>query len=232
MERRFDAMIFDMDGLMIDTERVYWAMNRELASRRGKTVSAETLRKMMGRGAMDSMRIYVTETGIPEDPAVLLAMRETMVLERFREGVRPMPGLREILDAFRGRLKLGIATSAPRKFVEVILPQLGIETWFDVVQTGETVGKGKPDPEIYLAAMSKLGVRSERCVVLEDSRLGAMAGKNAGAYLIAVPDDLMSGEDFSFADFRAGSLDEAREHVEGLLEGEVGMEGEAMKDER
>ena len=217
MERRFDAMIFDMDGLMIDTERVYWEMSHELASRWGKIVSIQTLMKMMGRGAMDSMRIFVTETGIPEDPAVVLAMREEMVLERFREGITPMPGLREILAAFRGQLKLGIATSAPRKFVDVILPQLGIETWFDVVQTGDTVTRGKPDPEIYLAALAKLGVRPERCVVLEDSKFGAMAGKNSGAYVIAVPDDLMSGDDFSFADFRAKSLDEAREHIEGIM---------------
>ncbi len=217
MNQRFDAIIFDMDGLMIDTERVYWEMNQELALRWGKTVAVATMRKMMGRGAMDSMRIYVADTGIPEDPAVLLEMRETMVLERFREGVTTMPGLREILSAFRGRFKLGIATSAPRKFVDVILPQLGIETWFDVIQTGDMVTKGKPDPEIYLAAISKLAVKPERSIVLEDSKLGAMAGKSAGAYVIAIPDDLMSGEDFSFADFQAKSLDEAREHITSMM---------------
>ncbi|MFI5377775.1 MAG: HAD family hydrolase [Tepidisphaerales bacterium] len=217
MARKPEALIFDMDGLMIDTERVYWEMNRQLAARWGKTVQESTLRKMMGRGAMDSMTLYVNETGIPETPAALLAIREGLVLERFRQGVAPMPGLHEILNAFLGKLQLAIATSAPRKFVDVILPQLGIETLFDVVQTGETVARGKPDPEIYLAAMSKLGVRPERSIVLEDSHSGALSGKNAGAYVIAVTDELAAGEDFSFADFRARSLDEARAHITEVL---------------
>ena len=210
------AILFDMDGLMVDTEPLYWEVARELAGRFGRRVSDETLRRMMGRSRHESMCIFVESCDIGASPDELLTLREQMMIQRFRRGVEPMTHLREILMQFHGRLKLGIATSSPRKFVDVLLPALGVEPFFEAVQTGDEIINGKPDPEIYLKTMSRLQVAPRETIVLEDSRAGALAGKRSGAYVIAVPSPLTESEDFSFADHRARNLTEAAAHIEML----------------
>src|SRR3954469_21373202 len=103
------AIVFDMDGLMIDTEHLYWDVGRAIAREFGKTVSDEVLRRTMGRDRLESCRILVEGSGIPLSPEEMMHRREAMMLEKFKGGSEPMPGFREILDRFRGRLKLGVA---------------------------------------------------------------------------------------------------------------------------
>jgi HAD superfamily hydrolase (TIGR01509 family) len=217
------AILFDMDGLMVDTEPLYWEVARELAAAHGTTCSDATLRLMMGRSRTESMQIFARECGITgASPETLLAEREPKMVERYARGVTPMAGLREILDRFHGRLRMAVVTSSPRKFADVLLPALGIEQYFDVIQTGDTVARGKPDPEIYLTAIAKLAasigtLTAAQCLVLEDSRAGALAGKAAGCRVIAVPSHLTASEDFSFADARADDLHTAARLIEALV---------------
>ena len=214
----FQAIIFDMDGLMIDTEPMYWEVGRKIAQKYGRDCPDGVFRKMMGRERLESMRIFARECGITQTtPEDLLAQREVAMVKRFAQGVNPMPGLREILEEFRGRLKLAVATSSPKKFTDVLLPVLGLEKNFQVIQSADDITHGKPDPEIYLKAASRLGVSSADCIVLEDSPAGALAGHRSGAYVIAVPSPLTSGEDFSFAPQRVSNLHEAAEKIERLL---------------
>jgi HAD superfamily hydrolase (TIGR01509 family) len=212
------ALIFDMDGLTIDTEPLYWAVGRELAREHGKTVSDETLRKMMGRDRLASSRIFAEETGVPLTAEDVMVQREQKMLDRFRRGgIEPMPGLRQILDRFKGKLRLGVATSSPRVLVEAALPAIGVEKFFDAMTAGDEITHGKPDPQIYLKTMSKLGVQPAETVVLEDAPAGATAGKRAGAYVIAVPSPLTAQEDFSqVADMRVSDLLAAAEAIETM----------------
>jgi HAD superfamily hydrolase (TIGR01509 family) len=215
----FRALIFDMDGLMVDTEPLYWEVARQLARNCGKEVSDETLRKMMGRSRMESMRIFADACGIdsrtPED---LLVEREKLMLQRYGRGVEPMPGLREILHQFRGRLRFAVATSSPKKFTDVLLPAMGVANEFEVVQTGDEIEQGKPHPEIYLKCMTRLGVAGNECIVLEDSKAGATSGKRAGATVIAVPSHLTAVEDFSeVADVRVSNLFAAATAIEKIM---------------
>ena len=211
------AIIFDMDGLMIDSESVYWAAGREVAKRFGKVVQDQTLGRMMGRKPVESMRVFKEELGLGDSPENLLEMRDSMVLQTLRgAGVPAMPGLYETLDALRPRYKLAVATSAPRAYVDLIFEKLVLAGRFDVIQTSDDVVHGKPDPEIYLKAMNRLGVPPARCVVLEDSSNGALAGKRAGAYVIAVPSPYTKEQDFSFVDFVARDLRDACGHIEGM----------------
>jgi len=212
------ALIFDMDGLMVDTEPIYWDVTRALARQFGATVADATLRRMMGRGGLEAMGIFASACGLAAaSPAGLLAQREALMIARYAAGVEALPGLRQIVDRFCGRLRLAVATSSPRKFTDVLLPSLGVADLFDVVQTGDDVQHGKPAPEIYLKCMERLGVAPADCAVLEDSTAGALAGKRAGAYVIAVPTHLTASEDFSFADARAADLLAAAGHLEGLV---------------
>ena len=210
---QISAVIFDMDGLMIDSERVYWSAGREVARRRGKTVLDATLGRMMGRSPVDSMTVFATETGIAEPPELLLAERDARVYEILQEGATPMPGLFEALTRLHGNYRLAIATSARRPFVDVIDARVKFVRYFDAVQTSENVVQGKPHPEIYLKAMSQLGLAPEACVVLEDSSNGARAGKSSGAYTIAVPSEHTRDQDFTFVDFVASDLIDAVKRI-------------------
>src|SRR5438309_4819547 len=115
------AIVFDMDGLMIDSEKIYWAVGRQIAREFGKEVKDETLGRMMGRSPLDSVILFTKETGIDMDPKALHEMREARVLAALKAGVDPMPGLMEVLERFKPRFKLGIATSAARYMVDVSL---------------------------------------------------------------------------------------------------------------
>ena len=203
---------------MVDTEPIYWEVTRELAKKYGTTVADSTLRRMMGRSAVDAIRSFAGECGITAaSPAGLLIEREQMMIARYAAGVEALPGLRQIIDRFCDGLRLAVATSSPRKFTDVLLPALGVADVFEVVQTGDDVTHGKPAPEIYLKCMGRLGVAPDQCAVLEDSPAGALAGKQAGAYVIAVPTHLTAGEDFSFADAQAANLVEAAYLLERLV---------------
>ena len=213
---KFRAVLFDMDGLMIDSESVYWAAGRRIAAGYGKTVKDETLGRMMGRAPLESVRLFAEELGLTESPQALLETREAMVTETLRRGVPVMPGLREFLQEFRPLYRSAVATSAPRRMADIILDGLDLRRWFDVIQTSDDIAKGKPDPEIYLKAMARVGVTPGESVVLEDSSNGALAGKRAGAYVIAVPSQYTRQQDFSFVDFRATDLADAANHLRGL----------------
>jgi HAD superfamily hydrolase (TIGR01509 family) len=172
-----------------------------------------TLGRMMGRKPIESMQVFATEVGLAADPAELLAERDSMVFEQLQQSVTPMPGLMEVLPELKPHFKLAICTSAIRTFVDVIVRKLGIGQYFDAIQTSDDVVNGKPDPEIYLKAMARLGVPADECVVLEDSSNGALAGKRAGAYTIAVPSQYTRGQDFRFVDYVATDLADAAVHV-------------------
>jgi HAD superfamily hydrolase (TIGR01509 family) len=214
----YDALIFDMDGLMIDSERLYWEVEKGIARRFGKEVGEETLWKMMGRRPIEGMRIFVQDLGLPLSSERVLEMRDELMRENYRNESEPMPGLMQILDTFYGRLKLAVCTGAQKEFMEIVIDRLKIRNRFDVLQASDGIKKGKPDPEIYLAACGKLDVAPHQGVVLEDSANGCLAGKRAGCYTIAVPSDYSRGQDFSCADFIAADLFAAARHISSLLD--------------
>jgi HAD superfamily hydrolase (TIGR01509 family) len=214
--RDFAAVIFDMDGLMIDSESAYWAAGRKLAESYGKKVSDQTLGRMMGRKPIESMQVFANELGLDVSPQALLHARDSSVFATLQQSVTPMPGLLEALQMLRSRFKLAIATSAIRRFVDVVIEHLALHGYFDLIQTSDDVAHGKPDPEIYLKAMAKLKIEPARCAVFEDSSNGALAGKRSGAYTVAVPSIYTREQDFSFVDFTAHDLLDAAGHILAL----------------
>jgi len=210
------AVIFDMDGLMIDSEKVYFEAGRIIAREFGKEVSDQTLGRMMGRKPLESVALFAKELEIDEPAENLLKRREAKVMGVLEQGVDKMPGLDFILETLAPTRPLAIATSAPKYIVDVVMRKLDVRRYFKVIQTSDDVVNGKPDPEIYLKAMGKLEVKPGECIVLEDSSNGALAGKRAGAYAIAVPSVYTRGQDFSFVDYVALDLTDAGRHIELL----------------
>ena len=211
------ALIFDMDGLMIDSERLYWQVEKDLARGYRKEVKEETLWKMMGRRPIEGLRIFVEDLELPISAEEALALRDARMREKYRDESEAMPGLFHILDTFYGKLKLAVCTGAQREFMEVVVDRLKIREKFNVLQASDEIKKGKPDPEIYLTTCAKLGFEPAHCIVLEDSSNGALAGKRAGCYTIGVPSEYSRGQDFSFVDFVASDLFAAEKHISGLL---------------
>lgn len=171
------AIIFDMDGLMVDTETLYHKTDRQIAKSFGKTVSEATLGKMMGRKPIESYTIFCNDLGINEPIEELLKTRYNLVEKMLMNELKPMPGLFDILKEFKGKLKMAIATGSPHKFLEITLNKLGIKEYFDVTQPSDGIVNGKPNPEIYLKVIEKLDLSPELCIVIEDSSNGARAGK-------------------------------------------------------
>ncbi len=198
---------------MIDSERLYFQVEREIVEKFDKTFREEVLWKMMGRKPIESIKLFVEEFDLPAAPEEMLNMRNNMMREKLQNDLLPMPGLESIIDTFYGKMKLAVATGAQQEFLDIAVDRLGLRDKFDVLLSSDLIEKGKPDPEMYLTACGKLNLDPGLCVVLEDSSNGARAGKRAGCYVIAVPSEYTKEQDFSFVDFSARDLFQAEEHI-------------------
>lgn len=215
--KKVKAVIFDMDGLMIDTERLYFEVERIMARKFGKEVKDETLWKMMGRKPLEAITVFAEDLELDISPKKLLEIRDELFVKKLVNEVEPMSGLFDILNILKGKVKMAIATGSPQKFLKIVLDKLKIESYFDVFVTSDEVEKGKPDPEVYNTAVKRLKVAPFECVVLEDSSNGALAAVRAGCYTIAVPTVYTNKQDFSFVNYVAKDLKDAAEKINEFL---------------
>ncbi|MDX1389550.1 MAG: HAD family phosphatase [Acidobacteriota bacterium] len=183
-----EAVIFDMDGLMFDSERLYKDAWQSAAAELGFPISDDLYHELIGRGNPEGEAILCERLG---DGFPVDLFRERWI-ERWRETVRTdrvrvKPGLSELLALLESRkIPMAVATSTPRR--EALLTLGGMTARFAAIVTGDEVARGKPAPDILLVAAVKLGVEPSRCVVLEDSEPGILAARAAGMAVIAVPD--------------------------------------------
>ncbi|MEU8661308.1 HAD family hydrolase, partial [Actinoplanes philippinensis] len=184
-------MLFDMDGTLVDSERLWGVALGELAELAGGALSEAARLAMVGTSMARSMQIFrdeIGQPGRPERPDVeWLTVR---VQELFADGLVWRPGAMELLHAVRAAgIPTALVTSTGRRLVEVALRTLGAEN-FDVVVCGDEVQRPKPDPEPYRTAAAMLGVPIAACVAIEDSPSGVASASAAGAVVLAVPAEL------------------------------------------
>jgi HAD superfamily hydrolase (TIGR01509 family) len=203
------AVVFDFDGLMFNTEEIFNRSGRELLRRRGLEMTPELLTLMMGRRADEAFPLMIAELGLTESAADLRAEERTIFQDMLWTDVAPMPGLFELLTAIESRaLPKGVATSSRRPYIESVLRKFELVDRFDLLLTSEDVTEGKPHPEIYLTAASRLGVRPAEMLVLEDSEIGTRSAAAAGAVAVSIPHEHSRHHDFSAATFVAERLDD------------------------
>lgn len=182
------GVALDMDGLLFDTETLYWEVGERVLRRRGHRFSEPLQQRMMGRVGVAAIEQMIRFHELDDDPLTLLAEAEAIYSELLSDGPAPMPGMPELIEQLqRWRVRFGVATSSRAVFAERIL---GPQPWFDSLSfllTGDDVTHGKPHPEMYLRAAQRLGIAPGRMLVLEDSGNGAASGVAAGAVVIAVP---------------------------------------------
>ena len=205
------AVVFDLDGLMLNTEELYVEVGTEILRRRGKTFTQQLLDKMMGRPSAVALKLMIEEHSLTDSVEALLEETDAIFPDILRVKLAPMPGLLELLDALeRHNIPKGIATSSRRVFVDRVLPQLKLHTRFEFILTSEDIVHGKPDPEIYLKAAAAHRVEPEQMLVLEDSQNGCRAAVAAGAVTVAVPGHHSRAHDFSGVTLIADSLADPR----------------------
>ncbi|MDQ7906158.1 HAD family phosphatase [Phytohabitans sp. ZYX-F-186] len=184
-------MLFDMDGTLVDSERLWDVALRELAVEYGGSLSDAARVAMVGGDATTSMRILHADLGQQwRDLATSQAWVARRMGELFRTGLVWRPGALALLLAVRAAdLPTALVTSTARPLVEIALETLGRDN-FDVVVAGDEVRAPKPDPEPYLLAARLLGVPIERCVAIEDSRAGVASALASGAAVLGVPSEV------------------------------------------
>ena len=210
------AVVFDLDGLMFNTEELYQEVGTELLRRRGYTFTQELLDQMMGRPSHVALQIMIDTHTLKATVEELLAETDEIFPEILRTRLAPMPGLVELLAALEERaIPKAIATSSRRSFVDRVLGTFNYQSRFSPILTSEDITHGKPDPEIYLKAAQRLRVQPAEMAVLEDSQNGCRSAVAAGAIVIAVPGTHSLRHDFTGVALVADSLRD--QHIYQLL---------------
>lgn len=206
---RFRAVVFDMDGLLLDSEKAWEAAERRFMEAHGAELTEEDRRASLGRSVDEVLVWYARRIGWPADRIDVLRTELMGLVWAEYAQIAPMRGAHELVDRLRGRVPLGIASNTDRALVEHALAATGLEDAFDAVVTVDDVEHPKPAGDIYRVACERLGVRPEEAVALEDSETGVAAAKAAGVWCIAVPQ--MDGLDVSAADEIVDSLEQLLE---------------------
>lgn len=204
---KVEAVVFDLDGLMLNTEDVFHLSGCEMLARRGLEMTEEIHRSMLGRRPNEAFQAMKDLTGIADSIDDLKTETRKLFSEIAATSLELMPGLTELLRLIeRLQLPRAVATSSPRDYVLDLLGRFDLLKHFPLMLTAEDVRLGKPDPEIYLTAAEQLGVAPERMLVLEDSETGTRAAAAAGAITVSVPNRHTADGDFSMATRRVSSL--------------------------
>jgi len=202
-------LIYDFDGLLLDTEPIYTKVNQMIAKRYGKTFTRDIHRMIMGRQAMDCAQILVKVLELPLTPEEHLAARDELIFDLL-PAAEPMPGAMEITQRFYEQgVPQAIATSSAKRTFDLKTQRhRDWLTLFDVIVLGDdpAVKRSKPAPDSFLAAADKLSVDPENCLVFEDAPSGVQAAKAAGMSVIAVPAAYMDKQAYSLADKVIDSL--------------------------
>lgn len=194
------AVIFDMDGTMFDTEKLWGDVTRKLTERYGIAWDENVRIGMMGKKDIEALAILKEYFKLDVTVDELITVRRSMIMED-TSLVRVNPGLIELLDLLDAKgIKKAIATSSFREFTDKLLAQFDLASRFSVVITGDDVTLSKPDPTMFLLAAGQHGVSPQECLVLEDAQNGIEAAHNAGMKAYAIPHDASRHHDFSKAD--------------------------------
>ena len=194
-----EAILWDNDGVLVDTERLYYESTKEALSETGVELTEElfkTISLKQGRSSFD----LAAERGITAKRISSLRQKRNLLYGNLlRSGVRPIDGVEHTLRMLQGRVSMGVVTSSRREHFDIIHAATGLLPYFDFVLTREDYERSKPDPDPFLTAIRKNGFKKERCIIVEDSERGLRAAIAAGIRCIVVPNRLTLDGDFSGA---------------------------------
>lgn len=215
--KNFKAFIFDMDGVLVDTENLYKVIEKELFEKVGANVDPDEHISYQGSSNPVMWSLIKEKHDLHHPVDELVGMTEDKVISYFNDipVIRPMQGIVELLDFLKAReIKLALGSSSTIEVIRIILLKTGLARFFEVIADCKEAGAGKPDPAIFLLAQRKLGIPLDQCLVIEDSTNGIKASLAAGIRCIAYNGPGSEHQDQSAADLRIKSFREIMEMME------------------
>jgi HAD superfamily hydrolase (TIGR01509 family) len=182
-----DAVVFDLDGVIIDSEHVWDDARESLAKERGGRWHEGAQRDMMGMSSVEWSRYMHDVIGLPDPPKEISAEVVRRLEEIYRRELPVIPGAPEAVERLADEWPLGVASSSNRPLIDLVLELSGLARFFRATVSSEEVPRGKPAPDVYLEAARRLGVDPTRSVAIEDSANGIRSAKAAGMRVVAIP---------------------------------------------
>jgi HAD superfamily hydrolase (TIGR01509 family) len=182
-----DAVVFDMDGVIVDSEQVWDDVRERYTHESGGTYTETAARDMMGMSSLEWSRYMAETLSVPGTPEEINAAIVALMLERYGESPPLIDGAVSAVRRIAARWPLAIASSSNPELIEVVLRSAGLQDAFPVSVSSQEVARGKPSPDVYLEAARRLGIEPPRCAAVEDSHNGIRAAKAAGMRVLAVP---------------------------------------------
>lgn len=205
------AVIFDMDGVIVESESLHSKACRMVLEEYGKKpiYHENGLIQTLGLTDREDWVNLKKKYQINESLEILLKKKRKAVLNLFKRNLAPLPGVIRLLESLkRDKILIGLASSSVMSEINAITSSLKVKNYFKVIISGDHVKYGKPNPEIYLLAAKKLNLEPKNCVALEDTEKGVSAAFNAGMKVIAIPHQYSKNQDFSKADLVINSLED------------------------
>jgi beta-phosphoglucomutase len=208
MNNHDKAIIFDMDGTLIDSEPLHLLAYQAVLSRYDLGYSEKDNRDFLGRKDIDVCKALIAQHKLELSPQQLIAIKEELVKDLLRQSAAPRDGVLKVLRAGQARsLPMAVASSATLPTIEFVVDILNIREFFQTLTSGDEVAHGKPAPDVFLLAAKRLNVKPSNCLVIEDTLNGIRAAKAAEMQCIAIPCDATKHEDHSQADAVLASLE-------------------------
>jgi HAD superfamily hydrolase (TIGR01509 family) len=182
-----DAVVFDLDGVLLESEQIWSAAKRELTREQGGRWEPVSDRAMLGMSSTEWSRYMHDELSVGLEPAQISEAVAALVAARYRAELPLISGADQAVRALAARLQLGLASSSNRQTIELVLELTGWTECFSATTSSEEVARGKPAPDVYLATIRRLGASPVRCAAVEDSDAGIRSALAAGMTVVAIP---------------------------------------------
>ena len=195
-----DAVVFDLDGVIVDSEQVWDDVRETYTREHGGTYTDRATRDMMGMSALEWSRYMAEELGVPGTPDEINAAVVERMLERYGSAPPLIPGAVEAVRRVAAQWPLAIASSSNPELIEVVVRVSGLADVFETAVSSQEVPRGKPAPDVYLEAARRLGVDAARCAAVEDSHNGIRSARAAGMRVVAVPNPHFPPDDEALAE--------------------------------
>jgi HAD superfamily hydrolase (TIGR01509 family) len=194
-----EAVVFDMDGVLIDSEHLWDDVREQIARERGGTYGPEQQRAMMGMSSPEWSAYMHEVVGLAESPEEINALVVAGMLERYAGSPPLLPGAVAAVERLAAEWPLAIASSSNRELIDAVLEHTPLGGLFRETVSSEEVARGKPSPDVYLEAARRLDVPAARCAAIEDSHNGIRAAKAAGMRTLAIPNPTYPPDDEALA---------------------------------
>lgn len=203
------AIIFDMDGVIIDSEPLHLLAYQEFFSSFNIDYDEEQNRHFLGRKDLVISEILIERHKLPLTPVEMVARKESILCRLIKENGQARPGLFSVLAAARSAMiPMAVASSATMQAIQLVVDVLDIRSYFHNLSSGDEVPNGKPAPDVFLLAAERLAISPAHCLVIEDTLNGIKAAKAAGMHCVSIPCEQTKHQDHSLADMQLFSLEE------------------------